>query len=371
MKTFVRVSLGLVAIFSTSSAWAFPSNVRHGYPNCTACHVSPSGGGVLSAYGRELSREIQSTKGTETESAFAYGVVKTPDWLDVGTDLRYLELVTDTPKSIEGYGFWMQADAEAAVHIGKFAVDGTLGWKGNANSMKNDTAILSRRHYAMVNVTDRYTVRAGRFLPMFGLMQPEHEDATRADLGFDQGQESYNLEFSAQNENGSTFISPIFGKLRGERRADEKGIAISQNFIVGGNTRVGFSGLYGKEFYSDFESRIAFGPNAIVSLTKMVFWLVEADLERRKLLFSDDHETGFVQYQKISYEPIQGLILSGRQDLQRRIIGDARTSVVTVGPTIDWYPRPHFDLQMGLTKVYLPEGTPNFWMYTGILHLYL
>jgi hypothetical protein len=371
-RFFSRMGFGLLSFFVGSAAWAFPSNVRHGYPNCTACHVSPGGGGVLTAYGRELSRELQSTKGGEAETAFLYGAVKPPDWLDAGGDLRYIEVIQDTPSEIEGRGFWMQADAEAAVHIGKFAIDGTLGWKGNSEGLADDSSVLSRRHYAMVSFTDRYTVRAGRFFPMFGLMQPEHEDATRMGLGFDQGEESYNLEFSEQDENGSFFVTPIFGKLRKGHAPDEKGFAVSKNFMIGGNSRIGLSGLYGKT--SDqpaFESRILLGPNAIVNLGQTVFWLVEADFERREIGGTPASETGFYQYQKLSYAPVQGLILSGRQDFQRRVIGDARTSVVTLGPTLDWYPRPHFDLQMSISKAMLPEGDPGYWVYTGMFHYYL
>ncbi len=358
--------------FVTPEAHAFPANVRHGYPNCTACHLSPGGGGVLTAYGRELSREIQSTFGTEGETPFAFGIVKTPEWLDAGGDFRYLEIIQDTPKEIDGRGFWMQGDLEAGVHIGKFAVDGTLGWKGNSEGIANQTTFLSRRHFAMYSISDQFTVRGGRFYPVFGLMQPEHEDATRAPIGFDENMESYNLEFSMQNENGSLFVSPILGKLRGNDEPDEKGLAISKNFIVAGNSRLGVSALYGKGFYQTaYDHRVLLGPNAIIAFSKKVFWLGEVDFEKRSLIGSRDSETGLYQYQKLSYEPIQGVILSGRQDLQRRMIGDARTSVVTAGPVIDWYPRPHFDFQASFARAFVPEGSDNFWVYTGMLHFYL
>jgi hypothetical protein len=372
--------LGLAAITLSASAWAFPANVRHGYPNCTACHISPSGGGVLSPYGRALSREVQSTWGTESESGFAWGAVKTPEWLDLGTDTRYLQMVSDTPSTVEGKSFWMAADAEAAVHVGKLTLDGSIGWKGNNQEHTEDAFLISRRHFAMYTIDDHMAVRAGRFYPTYGLMQAEHEDATRAGLGFDPGMESYNLEFSMQDENGSLFVSPIFGKLsnRNQSRRDEKGLAVSKNFMLGSNSRVGFSALYGKTFFpedtGDFGHRFVFGPNAIVAISKSVFWLVEADVERRKLIDTDVTQTAIYQYQKLSFEPQQGLILSLRQDWQRTNLGDpdnATGSQVTAGPVIDWYPRPHFDLQLAMTRDFLPESTPNIWVYTGMLHIYL
>lgn len=367
----MRFFLSGFILFLSNSVYAFPGNIRHGYPNCTACHLSPSGAGVLTPYGRELSREIQSTYGHESESAFLAGTVPLPEWLDAGGDLRYIQIVEDHPSTVSGRSFWMQADVEAGVHLGKFAAVGTLGWKGNSEGLVDDASILSRRHYFMFNVNDPITIRGGRFYPMFGLMQAEHEDATRAPLGFDEGGETYNLEFSNQSERGSFFITPIFGKIRGDQKPDEKGFAISQNFTVAGNSRVGFSGLFGKEFdQPNYRSRIILGSNAVVNLSKTVFWMAELDFERRKLPV-EGAETGIYAYQKLSYEPVQGFILSGRQDLARSVMSDPRTSVISLGPVIDWYPRPHFDFQLAMSRLILPGSAPDFWIYTGLIHIYL
>ena len=55
-------------VVSTNNSWAFPEMVRHNYSNCSSCHVSPSGGGVLTQYGRELSSAILSIWGAENEN---------------------------------------------------------------------------------------------------------------------------------------------------------------------------------------------------------------------------------------------------------------------------------------------------------------
>ena len=66
--------LGLFAVVS-SQAFAFPEMVRHGYTQCTACHVSPSGGGILTSYGRELAAEVLSTWSYADESQFTHSKV--------------------------------------------------------------------------------------------------------------------------------------------------------------------------------------------------------------------------------------------------------------------------------------------------------
>ena len=71
--------------------------VRFGYSNCITCHVSPSGGGVLNQYGRELSKEILSTWGAKGEQYFSYGIVKLPQSVNLQAFVRALQYRRDTP----------------------------------------------------------------------------------------------------------------------------------------------------------------------------------------------------------------------------------------------------------------------------------
>src|SRR5688572_21545426 len=69
---------------------AFPGSVRWGYANCSTCHFNVAGGGVLTPYGRQLSRELLSTWGGKKEAEFAYGSLDLPSWLAFGGDLTYV-----------------------------------------------------------------------------------------------------------------------------------------------------------------------------------------------------------------------------------------------------------------------------------------
>src|SRR5205085_7542172 len=42
------------ACLSSTPALALPTMIRLGYPNCSSCHISPQGGGLLNAYGRGI-----------------------------------------------------------------------------------------------------------------------------------------------------------------------------------------------------------------------------------------------------------------------------------------------------------------------------
>src|SRR4051812_13294315 len=110
MKCFKNFILILLGCMYSQLSQAFPELVRHGYVNCIACHVSPTGGGVLTQYGRELSREILSTWGiqNENESKFAYGIIKTPEWLDAIGEYRGIYAYQNNPFIQEGKYIYMK-----------------------------------------------------------------------------------------------------------------------------------------------------------------------------------------------------------------------------------------------------------------------
>ena len=53
-----------VILASRQPALALPTMIRLGYSECSACHISPQGGGPLNAYGRGIDR-AQSLRGGE------------------------------------------------------------------------------------------------------------------------------------------------------------------------------------------------------------------------------------------------------------------------------------------------------------------
>jgi hypothetical protein len=49
-----KLAVILLAALSGTSAWALPTMIRLGYPNCVSCHITPQGGGLLNTYGRGI-----------------------------------------------------------------------------------------------------------------------------------------------------------------------------------------------------------------------------------------------------------------------------------------------------------------------------
>lgn len=177
----------LCLIFSCRSVVAFPEMVRHGYPQCITCHYSPSGGGLLTPYGK--------VQGDELLATWSLGAEPSLSPVSLGAQLRVLQLQSDSKKAFRQAFILMQSDAEGAATVGPITAVGTVGADGNG-------APFSRRHYAIGKISDSLHLRLGKFIPFFGLGLPDHNLSIRQHFG--PGDERYALEMGVTYEKGST-----------------------------------------------------------------------------------------------------------------------------------------------------------------------
>ena len=77
-----------------TQAFSYPEMIRHGYVNCTSCHVSPTGGGTLTEYGRSLAEEVMSSWSAPGEARFLYGTLPTNQRFQFGGDIRGLVVLS-------------------------------------------------------------------------------------------------------------------------------------------------------------------------------------------------------------------------------------------------------------------------------------
>lgn len=360
------VALILICLIS-KQVFAFPELTRHGYANCMACHVSPSGGGVLTEYGQALSKELLSTWGREGEERFLY-MIGTNSTLALGGDVRVLNLKDDPPNgNFRERRYWMQRDFEAALTVGKVTVAGTLGAEDRLQNGKAD--FISRRHYVIYQATDLVSLRAGRFYPNFGLYIPDHFTAIRRGLGWDYNQETYNLEAGWQNDKWNFFATGIFGRVDDPNVKREKGLALTVARNPSETSKYGASYYYGE---TDEITNHYVGPWAILGFTKNFFMLAQLTATRSWPYQNKGAHWGLKDYLRLNYELVQGFHVFLTQEFSQANLKVGTTRGDTLGLGVQWFPRPHWELQTQYLKVYSGNLTslPNERLMF-LLHFYL
>jgi hypothetical protein len=179
----IGVVAGLVTAASRSAS-AYPQYQLSRDQTCSGCHLSPSGGGLLTENGYSVA-ETLSQFGTAPE--LMYGKVPTPSWLALGGDLRGASGYFWTPDGSFAL-FPMQADIYVHAAYQGFSVHVTVGGRPAQWITQNGTPgvldrLWSREHYVMwqqdASSREGLFVRAGRFMPVFGLRFAEHPIYTR------------------------------------------------------------------------------------------------------------------------------------------------------------------------------------------------
>jgi hypothetical protein len=203
------------------------AGVAHAYPQfqlakgqtCSECHLSPAGGGLNTENGLNV---IQSMSSNGDDPTPFYGNATLPDWFRLGGDVRaaagYYAIAEDnadttivsapgtniplfpgtTPSNTGAVLFPMQAEvyanallpAAVSLHVTAGLID---------PEYNNDATIFaSREHWAMWQQNDGPNglfIRAGRFMPVFGLRFAEHVDYDRRYGGTPLYGEAYGLAF--------------------------------------------------------------------------------------------------------------------------------------------------------------------------------
>jgi hypothetical protein len=232
-----------VLLASAGVAAAYPQYQISYDKTCTACHISPSGGNLLNENGLAAAESF-SMFGTNPE--FLNGLVEPPSWLTLGGDVRASTGFMATPEKVLAT-FPMQAELYVNVKAGAFSVNATGGLRPAQEDNRAATTLWSREHYVMwqSEPTSNYGiyVRAGRFMPVFGLRLTEHPTYVRRYSGTQLYADTYGVNASYIEEKfelhatgfvTDPFIDPVVvghgGAFYGEAR-------------LGDNAAVGIEGM--------------------------------------------------------------------------------------------------------------------------------
>lgn len=313
------------AFLLSSAALSYPETVRHGYNgSCISCHVSPTGGGAVKAYGRMVNEEL-TTWSPKGYAEMLFGALPLPERVALGGDFRYVNVKT------AGYArsFVMQNDFELGLQLSNEVwIDGSIGDYGEAKKRETRRSFILWQPYEMV------ALRVGKFIPAYGLNLPDHTTSVRR-IGLGQGSETINAELSTRFKYGELFVTGASPKgtsiTLGERygfHAERTDLLVRASGFIGQTLQLGAS--YWQQEQEDASLKYTFGSHAMWGATKKLYLLAEAD---RVLQYNQRPRD--VSYTELGYEVWRGVHVQATHEY---IDGNLP------GVGLQWFPLPHIEL---------------------------
>lgn len=370
-RCFVLVAV-LLACWRAVPAVAEPTFLSKQYPRCTACHYSASGGGLLTPYGRSLSREEISTFGRRdpaaeagawAEEEFLFGVVGSDSPLQLGLDLRPSQLRIEVAgRDLPDRNLLMNLDLQAAWRAGDWTAYGTVGRRPGGG-------LVTYEHWVARQVSDRVSMRGGRFLPAYGVRFADHTSLSRDRLGLAEDDQVYAVELDFSSDR--SLLQVAVGPGRAESLLDDDGsaaltvsgrahhdlgsrtVAVASVLHRGAADRAGRSTAVGASF--------GYAP---------VAWLTT--WTQGDILFQDSApgDRAVILTHQTSVEVWRGVWL--RISPQRyRAPDDPRTEIHRIVYGLDFYPRTHWHVNLSWYRDRFVFSDRLHQRLLAQLHLYL
>lgn len=305
----------------------------------------------------------------ERQSEPLYGLLAFPSWLDVGGDIRQIEYDVQSVGYQSHKKFMMQADLEVSLEpIPGFRFVTSGGHYGEIPKWER------RRYYAMFsNQQETYStyIRAGRFFPAYGIYVDDHTKILRSGIGFDQGNETFNVEAGVSTEKWILNVARVLGNRPSFSDDGSGGV----DHVPNGNdgftlklTRLSSKFTQYSLSYLDFKNgdnrRRLGGVSLMTGFTKKLYALAQFDHGQDETIgqAAAPFDVGFARF---GYVLFQGFHL--RSDLQynRTIQSEYRS----YGLGVQWLPTPHFEFQATYDKT-LQSGIPGT-SWVLMVHYYI
>jgi hypothetical protein len=198
----IRVLTIALLVAGSVPANALPRFAAQRGAECTLCHVSPSGGGVRNRYGSNIFQRAMLPIVWGDEEAEGAGTFsgELAEWLTIGADLR-LSYIYSRPEravppadepAITSSLFLMQADLYTAASLAPY-----LSLVLDVGVYAGFEAWFLLRTPADDDELDVF-LKVGRFLPAFGVRDPNHDLFTRAGIGLGATDRDSGLELTVQ-----------------------------------------------------------------------------------------------------------------------------------------------------------------------------
>ncbi|MBP6632332.1 MAG: hypothetical protein KA297_23125 [Kofleriaceae bacterium] len=433
MSSLTSVSVGVLAaaaalVIASADAGAVPRFAARNGNECIQCHVSPAGGGIRNAYGRNVFERVWLPRGRKPAgdawvvrppatdgSAPADGsaaaeedddVVFDPEineWMVLGGDLRaaYIFIRPDegaTPEAepdVTSSFFLMQADLYHAMTLNRHvtavldvgAYSGFEAW--------------GLYHLNVEPATYDLMVRVGKFMPAFGIREVEHQLFTRERIGLGATDRDTGVEVTAFAGPVTAAVAVLNGTLGDtafdthgtSRKAFEKAVAAR----LSARADLGWiRGQLGASFYfnqgsnqaspllagaipSAMAGAVGQGVNEVraggfltLNLGRFTYL---ADLAWvRDNFYSDQLPTlrGYASYQELSMLPTQGVDVVGTLEFADPDMDLLDNRTLRAGLAVEFFPWPFTELRAMVRRTW-DEGSASgdAWDLVVFSHLFM
>lgn len=374
-----RGAFVLVAIVLSFTLWDRPAQayawmIKHDYAGCNQCHADPSGGGVLTEYGRAQSDFLLRMRYGAADSyepppsaGFLFNALKLPPSVLLGGDIRYAT-ITKIPNGqpTPTRSFFMQADFNGQITSDRFRVGGSIGYADEGALLASLTHkpagnAVSRVHWVGVDLGEdkNWLLRAGRINLPFGIRNVEHtmwtRTVTRSDVNVGQ---QHGLALAYNGSSWRAELMAIAGNFQvSPAEYRERGYSGMVEFAAATNLGLGVSSLIriaGRNlFFPQVPmTRHAHGGFLRYAPSKLFVLMAELDL----LAYAPSggaQQGGTVAMFQVDFEPTQGLHLMVTGETWSEPGGQAAAS--EIWGSAAWFLAPHFDIRLDAVRQNFPN----------------
>jgi len=336
---------------------------------CTSCHYSPDGGGLLNENGMNVA---QANGWKDHSPAFVYGKLDTPSWLQLGGELRGAAGVVQANETgVAAYP--MQGEIGARASTGAFSAYANVGFRRPSDGASFLHVAWSREHYVMwtqkPDDSRGLYVRAGRFMPTFGLRLAEHVVYTQKYGGKPLYYEPYGLSVAYIADKGEVHATGFIHDPIASSGEHGDGGALYGELRIGELAAVGVEGKYSK---ADEDTRMFGGVTGKLYLPgPQLLLLGEGEVIRQEITAASDKLTKVAAYVMASHPLPHNLLLDvgiGHYTQDTRVKGLYRDCI---DANVHWFFDSHFELLLTTRFEMLDLGSQNGGYALAQLHVRL
>ncbi len=171
-----------LVLFASSLVYSYPKFAAYTGEKCQSCHVNPTGGGMRNPYGVKYSKDKLFFKFLEKQNKTTEINTQITKGISMGADMRMIFIDDQTGDGSPNFNtfFQMQGDLYVNAQVNKYISLMIAPGLYIPNTYGPNPLPIKYEIYGMIsNLPAGLYLKAGRFIPNFGIKIPEHRAYNR------------------------------------------------------------------------------------------------------------------------------------------------------------------------------------------------